>query len=414
MKIKENGGEIMFFDICVIGGGAAGMMAAITAKEAAPSLNICLVEQLDRVGKKIALTGNGRCNITNKNITADNYYGSNPLFAMPFFERFSVHDTCNFFHRIGTPVVFEGDKGYPRSLQAASVVDALRFRIDELKIKTFLGNAVSDITKNGDNFIISCNEKITAKTVIIAAGLLSGGVKLGSDGKMLEILGKKLKFSKPSPAIVQLKTDTDFVRQLKGIKVDAEVKLLRGGREIKTDFGETLFCDYGLSGPPVLQLSGHAKAGDEIVLDLMPDYDFSSLCALLSGRKKVLSSRKNDEFLSGLLNKRLGQVVIKRAGLLLSGEVCTISDAEIKKICAVAKGFRCTVLGNTGFQNSQVSMGGIYTDQLDKETLMVKAIPGLFLAGEIVDITGDCGGYNLQWAWSSGYAAALGAVEFLK
>ncbi len=414
MKFKENGGEIMFFDICIIGGGAAGMMAAITAKEANPSLNICLVEQLDRVGKKIALTGNGRCNITNKNITADNYYGRNPLFAMPFFASFSQADTCAFFERLGVPVIFEGDKGYPRSLQAASVVDALRFRIDELGIETFFGNAVTDITKKGEDFIILGETKISAKAVIIAAGLLSGGPKLGSDGKMLEILGKKLQFSKPSPAIVQLKTDTDFVRQLKGVKVDAEVKLLRGGKPIKQDFGETLFCDYGLSGPPILQVSGLAKVGDEIVLDLMHDYDFDSLCSLLIGRRKSLSSRKNDEFLSGLINKRLGQVILKRAGLSLSDEVSSISDAAIKKICAVAKGFKCAVLGNTGFTNSQVSMGGIYTDQLDSKTLMVKRIPGLFTCGEMVDITGDCGGYNLQWAWSSGYAAALGAVEFLK
>ncbi len=406
----------MFFDICIIGGGAAGMMAAITAKETAPDLSVAIVERLDRVGKKIALTGNGRCNITNKNISADNYYGKDPQFCLPFFERFSAADTCRFFERIGVPVIFEGDKGYPRSLQAASVVDALRFRADELAVDTRFGTLVKGISKKDDIFeVLTDNEKITARTVVITTGLLSGGIKLGCDGSALDILSNfGLKNAKPYPAIVQLKTETDFVRQLKGIKVDATVSLLRGDRLIKREFGETLFCDYGLSGPPVLQVSGHAKEGDIISLDLMCDYEFSELYSILDNRRKNLGTRKNEEFLSGLMNKRLGQVVLKRAGLSLMGESGALSDAELKKVCAVLKGFKCTVFGNTGFLNSQVSMGGLYTDQFEKTTLMAKKMPGLFAAGEILDITGDCGGFNLQWAWSSGYAAALGAVEFLK
>lgn len=406
----------MFFDICIIGGGAAGMMAAISAKEAAPHLKIAVLERLDRVGKKIALTGNGRCNVTNKNIKSENYYGKAPQFLLPFFERFSVSDTCAFFERIGAPVIFEGDKGYPRSLQASSVVDALRFKMDELGIETRFGFLADNVIKKGGSFeLISGNEKISTKAVIAATGLLSGGVKLGCDGGFLEFLKcSGIKASEPRPAIVQLKTDTDFVRQLKGIKVNAEVLLLRGERLLKKDFGETLFCDYGLSGPPILQLSGHAKTGDIIKLDLMPEYAFDELYAQLDNRRKALSLRKNEEFLSGFINKRLGQVVLKRAGLALMGAAGDIADGELKKVCSVLKGFNCEVKGNTGFANSQVSMGGIYVDQLDERSLMVKKIPGLFLAGEIIDITGDCGGFNLQWAWSSGYAAGLGAVEFLK
>jgi len=405
----------MVFDICVIGGGAAGMMAAITAKQANKNLNIAIIERLDRVGKKIALTGNGRCNITNKNTTEENYYGSAPQFCLPFFKRFSVNDTCRFFDEIGVPVIFEGDKGYPRSLQAASVVDALRFRADQLGIKTIFETTVTDIKQKGNGFCLwAADKSFSAKAVIVTTGLLSGGIKLGCDGKGLEILNKLgARSARVSPAIVQLKTDTDFVRQLKGIKTDATVSLMRGGKLIKSDFGETLFCDYGLSGPPVLQLSGHAKNGDEIKLDLMSEYEFDELYSLLKNRKKALLSRKNDEFLSGLINKRLGQVIIKRAGISLGDEVKNLSDADLKKICSVAKAFGCSVLGNTGFNNSQASMGGLYTDQFDCESLMYKKIPGLFAAGEILDITGDCGGFNLQWAWSSGYAAAMGAVEFL-
>ncbi len=405
----------MFFDICIIGGGAAGMMSAITAKEAAPEFRVAVFEGLDRVGKKIALTGNGRCNITNKNIKADNYYGKNPRFAMPFLSKFSTEDTCRFFERIGVPIIFEGDKGYPRSLQAGSVVDALRFRMDELGIETFLNSKITSIRKNDNEIEIkTADSAIKCRAVIVTTGLLSGGVKLGCDGEMLKILGARLSSKTPSPAIVQLKTDTDFVRQLKGIKTLAEVKLLRGGKTIKTDFGETLFCDYGLSGPPILQLSGHAAEGDIISLDLAPDMSFGELSSCLEERREMLPMRKNDEFLSGLFNKRLGQVILKRAELSLSSYVKDIDDKQLKAICKLCKDFSLTVRGNTGFTNSQVSMGGFYTDQFDGKTLMATRLAGVFAAGEILDITGDCGGFNLQWAWSSGYAAAMGAVEYLR
>lgn len=406
----------MFFDLCIIGGGAAGLMAAITAKEANAKLNVCIMERLDRVGKKIALTGNGRCNITNKNISANNYYGKDSQFVVPVLSRFSTADTCAFFERLGVPVIFEGNKGYPRSLQAASVVDALRFRADELGVSTLVNTRISAIKKQGDRYIVSTAEdNFKCRAVIVCAGLLSGGSKLGCDGEMLSVLkGLGLDCTAVSPAIVQVKTDTDFVRQLKGIKIDAEVSLIRNGTVLRREFGETLFCDYGLSGPPILQLSGHAKKGDKIVLDLAPEFDFSALIAMLSARAKTLKNRKNDEFLSGLLNKRLGQVVLKRTGVALSGNVSDITPSQIKAVCGVIKGFECCYTDNNGFNNSQVTMGGILTREFDGRTLMSKKYPGLFAAGELLDITGDCGGYNLQWAWSSGYTAALGAVEFLK
>ncbi len=407
----------MLFDICIIGGGAAGMMAAIAAKEANSGLKVAVFERLDRVGKKIALTGNGRCNITNKNISADNYYGKNPQFCIPFFGKFGVADTCRFFGRLGTPVIFENDKGYPRSLQAASVVDALRFRLSELKVKAFLNSKVTAIKGDGKNYSLTFTQEnqtdtVCCRAVILTAGLLSGGAALGCDGEALRLLGEKITFKKPTPAIVQLKTDTEFVRQLKGIKVDAAVSLYRGEQLIKQDSGEVLFCDYGLSGPPVLQLSGHAREKDKIYLDLAPEFNFHELLGILEGRAENLASRKNEEFLSGLLNKRLGQVVIKRAGLALVDSV-SADRKRLKAICNIIKCFPLTVCGNNGFIASQVSMGGIYTDQLD-QSLMFKNLPGVFAAGEILDITGDCGGYNLQWAWTSGYCAAKGALEYLK
>ncbi len=391
-------------------------MAAITAKEKNKKLNISIIERLDRFGKKIAVTGNGRCNITNKCISPDRYHGKDVAFADDAFNAFNANDTFDFFYRIGVPLVFEGDKAFPRSFQASSVTDALRFRVKELGITELFDTTVSGVEKKGGIFNIKADGKvIKARAVIVAAGLLSGGIKLGCDGYMLDTLKKAgLKTVEPYPAIVQLKTETDFVKQLKGIKIDANATLLRHEKNLCSVFDEVLFCDYGLSGPAILQLSCRAKPGDTISLDLLYDISENELLKSLTKRRENLKSRKNDEFLSGLLQKRLGQVVVKRAGISLNGHVLTLSDDELNRIVDIIKNFTVKVNGTQGFLNSQVSLGGLATYQFDSKTLMCNTVPGLFAAGEILDITGDCGGFNLQWAWSSGYLSALGALEFLK
>lgn len=406
----------MIFDICIIGGGAAGLMAAAVAKQQNKNLNIVILERLDRVGKKLALTGNGRCNITNRTVSTENYYGKNREFIKEVLARFTLLDTEAFFEKIGTPIIYEGDKGYPSSLQAASVTDALRFFCDGAGVKTMCQTTVSDIRKKNDVFYLTTNEgEIKAYSVIAAGGMYSGGEKLGNDGTLYNILKKMgLKSVSPSPAIVQLKTDTDFVKQLKGIKVDAAVSVLRGKQRIKSDFGEVLFCDYGLSGPPILQVSGHTKKGDIISLDIFPAHSEKTLFNMLSRRRENLNARKNEEFLSGLINKRLGQVIIKRAGCSLGDSVSSLNDENLKNICRIIKAFDCTVLGDRGFINSQATLGGIETAEFYSDTLMCKKFSGLFAAGEILDVTGDCGGFNLQWAWSSAFVAATSAASFVE
>ncbi len=406
----------MIYDICIIGGGAAGLMAAVTAKAESRSLQVVVLERLDRVGKKISLTGNGRCNITNRKLETKNYHGKNPQFTEGIFSRFSVSETEDFFESIGVPIVYEGDKAFPSSLQAASVCDALRFRCNELGVETRCNEKVKDIKKQGSVFNVYTETGVTAaKAVIAAAGMLSGGERLGCDGSVMGILKRLgLKAAAPRPAIVQLKTNVDFVKQLKGIKVNAEALLTRDGRIVRCENGEVLFCDYGLSGPPILQLSGSACTDDIISLDLLPNINKSELEKKLILRKENLSARQNDEFLSGLINKRLGQVILKRAGLKMTDPVCKLSPDDIKRICYNIKAFTSTVTGNTGFINSQATNGGILTDEFDCDTLMCRKIKGLFAAGEILDIDGDCGGYNLQWAWSSGFVAAKAAAEYIE
>ena len=398
-------------DVIIIGGGAAGLCAAVALKKKSPRLSVRLLEAMPRVGKKLALTGNGRCNITNRDIKPGRYHGKNPEFCRYALEKYSGHETESFFSGIGVSFSYEGEKAYPASFQAASVVDCLRFAADEAGVTVMTETKVTKIQTSGGLFkVIAGNMNFMAENVIVAAGLLSGGDRLGCDGEMLELLKKAgFKAVKLKPAIVQLKTGTDTVKQLKGIKTDALVTLEKDGKTLKSDFGEVLFCDYGLSGPPVLQVSGalpENPAGCTVSLDLYPDISAEELADTLFKRAKNLGARQLDEFFTGMLNKRLGQVILKAAGLKLSDYVSSLDSGSVLKTADFLKKFRFNVTGTTGFLNSQVTSGGLDTSQFDSKTMMSRECPGLYAIGEILDIDGDCGGFNLQWAWSSALCAA--------
>ena len=397
-------------NVIIIGGGAAGLCSAIAIKQKNPALSVRLLEALPRVGKKLATTGNGRCNITNKNILKERYHGKNTDFAMYALSKYSGKKTEDFFHTIGVDFIFEGDKGYPASLQAASVVDCLRFAAEEVGVIICTETKVTNIQLSGGLYkVISGNMSFLAENVIIAAGLLSGGERLGSDGQIFALL-KKSGFStvKTYPAIVQLKTEPETVRQLKGIKVNAIVSLKSNSRMLRQEYGEVLFCDYGLSGPPILQVSGAAATAQSpvISLDLMPEKTLEALKTELKERISLLSFRTADEFFTGMMNKRLGQVLIKSAGYKLNMSVSAFDNNAAQKIATLIKNLNFTVTGNTGFINSQVTSGGLDTRQFDPKTMMSRESKGFYAIGEILDIDGDCGGFNLQWAWSSALCAA--------
>lgn len=324
-------------DVVIIGGGAAGLCAAVYLKQKAPKMSVRILEALPRVGKKLITTGNGRCNISNKNISLDRYHGEDKEFCRYALEKYNLSVCEDFFESIGIPFIYEGDKAYPASLQAGSVVDCLRFAAEDLGVIIHTDTKVTNINSFGKEYkVIADKVNFITKNIIIATGGLAGGEKFGCDGGMMQILQKAgFESVKTTPSIVQIKTVNDITKQLKGIKVDATVTLKTKSDVLRQDFGEVLFTDYGLSGPPIMQVSRAVSRKNEdtfIFLDLMPDTDFDSLCKKIENRISVMPNRSLEEFFTGMFNKRVGQIILKLAGFKLTQKAAEITDSQIKQI----------------------------------------------------------------------------------
>jgi predicted Rossmann fold flavoprotein len=398
-------------DIAVIGGGSAGLFFAVCVKRFNPEISVVLFEARDRVGKKIAVTGNGRCNISNAKIRIENYHGDREL-AKNCIDAFDFDSQKEFFESLGVLFKLEGEKAYPRSLQASSVVDALRFAAEELGVEIRVSTAVEAVSRDGEFFLCkTAKTKEKFRSVVIATGGKAGG-KLGDESGygLLKSLGHKIEPIFPS--IVQLKTESAVVRQLKGIKVDAVVNM-SSSLGVRTEFGEVLFCDYGLSGPPVLQVSRLAMGEHPIItLDIVPDYEKEQLIEVLLEKVRIYPDRPLSELFTGLLHKRIGQVVTKSCGFSLDSKFSELCETDIIVIVDHLKSMRFKVQGTTGFENAQVTAGGASTTQFFNN-LMSKKAKGLFAIGEVLNVDGDCGGFNLAFAWSSAYVASKAAVLYL-
>ena len=402
-------------EIAVIGGGASGLMAAITAKKSGKE--VVILERKDRILKKVLITGNGRCNITNVNANISNYFGKNISSVENILNRFTPQDTMDFFNELGI-VCNEENRGkvYPLSGQASSVVDALRFEAEKLGIKIETEFYVRKIEKDGFKFRIYSEDrkKIEAGRVIIAAGGQSYP-ELGSNGSGFE-LAKELGHSvtKLSPSIVQLKTEKNQVKGLQGIKTDVAVTAYGDNKKICTYDGELLFTDYGISGNVVFNISFVMPLykNVEFEIDFMEKFDYNELYEILKERKKMMSHLTMENYFNGMINKKLGQFLSKVSGIeKLSKPVKDLNDSEIRKLCTVLKKYRIKILDTTGFKNAQVTAGGVSLDEVNSETLESKIVKGLYFSGEVLDVYGECGGFNLQWAWASGYIAGKNSTK---
>lgn len=404
---------MIYHDILVIGGGASGIIAALTAKDLGK--DVAIIEGTSRIGNKILTTGNGRCNISNSNIKYpyETYNSCNSGFFIDCLNKYSTDYTKNIFLSLGLPLTeLENGKLYPKSLQASSVVDILRLSLEEKNIPIYTDCKVKDIHKN-KNFKLSTNSdeyhSFTCGKLILACGGKSA-TKTGSDGsgyKLAKSLGHSI--ITPIPAIVQLKLNYPHLRALSGIKLNGNASVIINDKIIRTETGEILFTDYGISGPPILQLSGIASKGllnnksVKIKIDIMPESSLEDVDNFIQGHLAMFCNRSISNALIGLINKKLIPTLLKDIGIKNIHTPC--DEIEWKYKFALSKRlkdwtFDC--IDTNGFNNAQLTNGGIDTLEVDPQSLQSKKTKNLFFCGEILDVNGDCGGFNLQWAWSSG------------
>lgn len=410
MKIKNQ--------VIVVGGGAAGMMAAISAKRL--GADVTILEKNPRVGKKILTTGNGRCNFTNINTDITYYHGKNPKFAYSALASFSVDDTIRFFEKLGIAYKVEDfGKVFPMSDQASSILDVFLYELNELGINVICDALVKDITKKNSKFIIQLEngKAYHADKVIIT----TGGKAMpssGSDGSGYDLavkLGHNI--IDIFPALVQLMLEGSFFKSIEGVKFVGTAEIIHNNKSLVQDRGDILFGNYGVSGPPILQISRKAgellNEGKDVYLKLciMDMMSKDELRTLIKKRFQMNPKKSIDFSLVGLINKRLIPVVLKEAGINhIKRPVASLSAKDQESLVSILTDWRFKIRGTKSWPSAQVTAGGIDTKEINQDTMESKLVKGLFFAGEIIDIDGQCGGFNLQWAWSSGFVAGQNAA----
>lgn len=378
--------------IGIIGAGASGMAAALAASQNKDN-TVVLMERQSRVGKKLLATGNGRCNLTNLHADCRGYHGEEPQFARPALRSYNVADTLRWFEELGLMTVCEpSGRVYPYSDQANSVVDVLRFSLDRENICLKLGFEVTRIKKTDAGFSVECKDDVVeCDRLIIACGGLAGTQLGGSMSGYQLLRSMNHRVTKLRPALVQLKC-ADNVSALKGVRANCRAQIYHDGVLFSESTGEIQFTDYGISGPVIFEVSRdvcHRKGEWVCKLDFLPDASQEKL--------EQMIIRNGEEMLTGILHNRLGKVLAKAGGY------------DRRQVSKTAKEYVLTLQEPMGMDKAQVTAGGVLTSDFDANTLESRLVPGLYACGEVLDIDGDCGGYNLQWAWSSGRCAGTHA-----
>ena len=393
--------------IGIIGAGASGMAAALAASEH-PGVQVVLLERQARVGRKLQATGNGRCNLTNLHACQGGYHGDNVEFAVMALARHNPEETLEWFARMGLyTVAEESGRVYPYSDQANSVVDVLRFALEKPNIQLLTGFEVEKVKKTDGGFRIDgTGETIFADKLIVACGGLAG-TKLGGSMSGYKILrGMGHHCTKLRPALVQLKADWKGCTSLKGVRANCHAAIYHNGHLHSRSMGELQFAEHGLSGPVMFEVSRDACQGNGewiCKLDLLPDWDQQTLAVELSRRQNT--HWLSEDLLTGILHNRLGRVLTAAVGIKPQKPIRDLADTDIEAVCAAVKGFEVPLTEPLGMDSAQVTAGGIVTKEFDPATMESRLVPHLYACGEVLDIDGDCGGYNLQWAWSSGRVA---------
>lgn len=410
MKMK---GIYMFYDVIVVGAGASGLVAAIAA--ASNGGSVLIIEQKEKAGKKILATGNGKCNYTNKNHSPECYRSDDSTFAFKVLSNFDYNNTLDFFERLGIlPREYNGYI-YPNSEQALSIVSVLLMECERLNVDIVYKEKVKTIS-SPDFTITTIGENQPKKTYRANKLILATGgcayPKLGSDGSgysLAKTFGHKI--IKPLPALVSLKSPDKFCKTMSGVRTGARVTAYGDGKFLSEEEGEILFTKYGISGIPIMQLSRYvSKALDNgssvyLSLDLFGQKNLNKLTDILNKRTSINPNKTLEEMLVGMFNNKLNYVIIKEAKLNPEYPCHNLKQSDLRKLARKIKKFTIRIHDTNSFDLAQVTCGGVSTLEIEPSTMESKIKKGLYLIGELVDVDGTCGGYNLQWAWSTGFIA---------
>ena len=401
--------------VAVIGGGAAGMMAAITA--AREGVKVTILEHKDRIGKKILSTGNGRCNFTNIFQTPACYRSDNRDFAWNIIQKFNVEKTISFFKELG---IYPKDRNgylYPYSDQAAAILEVLQIEIAKLDICVMTEINVLDIQPVKRGIRVTTDKKtITVDSVILACGSKAAPVT-GSDGsgyQLAKLLGHRI--VPVLPALVQLRCAEKFYKSISGVRVQGTVEIYADDIFLASDTGEIQLTNYGISGIPVFQVSRYAakaiyqKQSVTAVLNFMPDMNKDEFLSFLQERITLCPHKTLDEFFTGIFPKKLCELWIRLSRLPKEMRVSDLSGEQLEKLVLLIQHLRTHITETNAFEQAQICCGGVDTTEINPDTLESNYVPGLYFAGELLDVDGICGGYNLQWAWSSGFVAGKEAA----
>ena len=399
--------------IVIIGAGAAGMAAALAASEN-PCAQVVLLERQARVGRKLSATGNGRCNLSNLRALEGGYHGDEPTFSETAIQTFPPEETLNWFRKMGLfTVAEESGRVYPYSDQANSVVDVLRFALNKPNITLVTGFEVAKVKKTPQGFVVEgAEQRYVCDKLIVACGGLAG-TKLGgsmSGYKLLRSFGHHV--TKLRPALVQIKSDWNGAASLKGVRCNCRAQIVHSGTVVAESTGELQWTEYGLSGPVIFEISRDVCQGAgqwDCRLDFMPDIGREVLLEELKRRRETAALA--EDLLTGILHNRLGRVLTQNAGIKNQRSVASLENWELERVADTVKCLEVALTEPMGMDSAQVTAGGIVTAEFEPNSMQSRLVPNLYACGEVLDVDGDCGGYNLQWAWSSGRMAGYHAAE---
>lgn len=406
--------------IGIIGGGPAGMLLSVLIKKQKPDFEVNLYERNERVGKKLLATGNGRCNYTNVSLEANNFHSENSDFPMEVVSKFNNQDAIELLKTLGIYPISEADgRVFPLSLQGSSVLDFLRLAMERYEVNVILEEKIDRVRKVGESFVLEGKKNYKADKVVVA----TGGMALpssGSDGigyRIAKDFGHRI--IEPGPTIVQLESDYKRIKALKGVRINTWASLYIDKKKIDKKFADVLFTDYGLSGPAIMDLSRKSIAAlnqnkkVEISINLI-GLPKDEVKQMIKDRAENLEGISLENFLLGIVNKKLIISVVNQYKLLYNRDYeeqirCTTNF--VNAMTEILTDFRMNISGYKGFAFAQATTGGVDTREIDPMSLESKKVKGLYFIGEVLDVDGDCGGYNLQWAWSSSYIAAKNILE---